>query len=155
MMLLHLYVRIVWISSIDKAGGEEKSFHLLTVWRPRSAASQPKVGFLVDLSVNTRRAGSDEEVLKKGEDYIRRGRTGWPAAVDMIDTTGWESGYYTIDFILAADKYRDLNVASLVVLPSVNHVDVLVELSTNTYQAYNVWGDIVSTKVFLSGIGGR
>jgi hypothetical protein len=40
----------------------------------------------------------------------------------MIDTTGWESGYYTIDFILAADKYRDLNVASLV-----NHVDVLVE----------------------------
>lgn len=48
--------------------------------------------------------------------------TGWPAAVDMIDTTGWESGYYTIDFILAADKYRDLNVASLV-----NHVDVLVE----------------------------
>jgi N,N-dimethylformamidase beta subunit-like protein len=81
--------------------------------------------------------------------------TGWPAAVDMIDTTGWESGYYTIDFILAADKYRDLNVASLVVLPSVNHVDVLVELSTNTYQAYNVWGDIVSTKVFLSGIGGR
>jgi hypothetical protein len=65
--------------------------------------------------VNTRRAGSDEEVLKKGEDYIRRGRTGWPAAIDMI--AGWESGYYTIDFILAADKYRDLNVASLVVLP--------------------------------------
>jgi hypothetical protein len=27
-MLLHLYVRIVWVSSIDKAGGEEKSFHL-------------------------------------------------------------------------------------------------------------------------------
>jgi hypothetical protein len=75
-MLLHLYVRIVWISSIDKAGGEEKSFHLLTVRRPRSAASQPKVGSLVDLSVNTRRAGSDEEVLKKGEDYIRRGRDG-------------------------------------------------------------------------------
>ena len=42
--------------------------------------------------------------------------TGWPAAVDMIDTTGWESGYYTIDFILAADKYRDLNVASLVTM---------------------------------------
>ena len=49
---------------------------LPSYWRLRSAASQPKVGSLVDLSVNTRRAGSDEEVLKKGEDYIRRGRDG-------------------------------------------------------------------------------
>src|SRR5919109_3028382 len=28
---------------------------------------------------------------------------GWPMGVDSIDTSGWPSGYYTIDFVDAAD----------------------------------------------------
>lgn len=81
--------------------------------------------------------------------------TGWPAAVDMIDTTGWESGYYTIDFVDAADKNRDLNVASIVVLPSVDDVDVLVLLSTNTYQAYNAWGGYSFYESIFAGDWGQ
>ena len=81
--------------------------------------------------------------------------TGWPAAVDMIDTTGWELGYYTIDFVDAADKNRDLNVASIVVLPSVDDVDALVLLSTNTYQAYNAWGGYSFYESIFAGDWGQ
>ena len=65
---------------------------------------------------------------------------GWPMGVDSIDTSGWPSGYYTIDFVDAADGHRDLNVAFIVVLPPTPKVDILIILSTNTFQAYNAWG---------------
>jgi hypothetical protein len=63
----------------------------------------------------------------------------WPSAWD-IKTDAWETGYYTIDFIDDADGQRDLNVAFIVVTNPKKSGDVLVELSTNTYQAYNAWG---------------
>jgi hypothetical protein len=65
---------------------------------------------------------------------------GWPPSVDHVDTNGWQSGYYTIDFIDRADGYRDQNVAHIVVTNPDKNGDILVELSTNTYQAYNKWG---------------
>src|SRR5919199_2515771 len=64
----------------------------------------------------------------------------WPPSVDTIDTTRWPSGYYTIDFVDERDGNRDLNVAYIVVRPSDEPLDILVILSTNTYQAYNAWG---------------
>jgi hypothetical protein len=39
---------------------------------------------------------------------------GWPIAVQDVETDGWRSGYYTVDFIDAADGQRDLNVAYIV-----------------------------------------
>ena len=65
---------------------------------------------------------------------------GWPPAVDHVETDGWRSGYYTIDFIDGSDGNRDQNIASLVVTNPRKDGDILVELSTNTYQAYNQWG---------------
>jgi hypothetical protein len=62
-------------------------------------------------------------------------RSGWE-----IKTNGWETGYYTIDFIDDADGQRDLNVAFIVVTNPAKSADILIELSTNTYQAYNEWG---------------
>jgi hypothetical protein len=64
----------------------------------------------------------------------------WPLGIDTIDTTGWASGYYSIDFIDDEDGNRDQNVAYIVVRPPDGPLDVLVGLSTNTYQAYNAWG---------------
>jgi hypothetical protein len=64
----------------------------------------------------------------------------WPTALDAIGTTGWPSGYYTIDFIDDADGHRDLNVAFIVVTSRDRAGDILLVLSTNTYQAYNEWG---------------
>jgi hypothetical protein len=64
---------------------------------------------------------------------------GWPSVWD-IATDGWETGYYTVDFIDDADAHRDRDVAFIVVTNPDKSGDVLVELSTNTYQAYNAWG---------------
>jgi hypothetical protein len=63
----------------------------------------------------------------------------WPAGWD-IETDGWETGYYTVDFIDDTDGHRDLGVAFIVVTNPDKSGDILVELSTNTYQAYNQWG---------------
>ncbi len=65
---------------------------------------------------------------------------GWSVAVDHVDTRGWRSGYYTIDFVDDEDGYRDPNVAYIVVTNPEKSGDILVQLSTNTYQAYNEWG---------------
>jgi hypothetical protein len=64
---------------------------------------------------------------------------GWSPVWD-IATDGWETGYYTVDFIDDADGHRDLDVAFIVVTNPDKSGDVLIELSTNTYQAYNAWG---------------
>jgi hypothetical protein len=64
----------------------------------------------------------------------------WPTEVENVETTGWRSGYYTIDFVDAGDGQRDLNVASIIVTNPAKSGDILVQLSTNTYQAYNAWG---------------
>lgn len=64
----------------------------------------------------------------------------WPPVIDNADTSDWRPGYYVFDFIDAKDGNRDLNVATLVVRAPDPQVDVLVWLSTNTFQAYNAWG---------------
>lgn len=63
----------------------------------------------------------------------------WPVSVGNVPTQTWQSGYYTIDFIDLTGK-RDADIAYIVVTPSQSNGDILVKLSTNTYQAYNEWG---------------
>ena len=65
---------------------------------------------------------------------------GWSPVADHVDTRGWQSGYHTIDFIDDRDGHRDQDVASIVVTNPEKTGDVVVVLSTNTYQAYNQWG---------------
>jgi hypothetical protein len=65
---------------------------------------------------------------------------GWTASIEQIGTGGWQSGYHAIDFVHDADGFRDPNVASIVATDRGRSGDILLELSTNTYQAYNEWG---------------
>ena len=70
---------------------------------------------------------------------------GWPAGLEDIATDGWRSGYYALDFVDDIDANRDRNVASIVVTNKARHDtakrgDILLLLSTNTWQAYNEWG---------------
>jgi hypothetical protein len=74
----------------------------------------------------------------------------WHQTIDAIDTTGWSSGYYTIDCV-ASDGSRDLNLAYIVVTNPARSGDVLVVLGTNTYQAYNAWGGM---SLYESAFGG-
>jgi hypothetical protein len=75
---------------------------------------------------------------------------GWPSGWE-IETDGWQTGYYTIDFVDDSDGQRDLNVASIIVTYAGKAGDVLVELSTNTYQAYNEWGGASLYKSAFAG----
>lgn len=64
---------------------------------------------------------------------------GWPIYVSNVPTTTWTSGYYTIDFV-DLEGNCDKDIAYLIVSPGQLNGDILVKLSTNTYQAYNSWG---------------
>jgi N,N-dimethylformamidase beta subunit-like protein len=63
----------------------------------------------------------------------------WPSYFSDINTQNWQSGYYTIDFVNTSNQ-REQDIAYIVVTPPVISGDILVKLSTNTYQAYNMWG---------------
>lgn len=63
----------------------------------------------------------------------------WSPALTVEATDSWTSGYYSIDFVFA-DGTRDRDIAFLVVTRPDRGGDVLLKLSTATYQAYNRWG---------------
>ncbi len=63
----------------------------------------------------------------------------WAPAIDWVPTDGWATGYYAIDFALS-DNDIDYEVAYIIVTNPNRSGDVLVELGTNTYNAYNAWG---------------
>ena len=63
----------------------------------------------------------------------------WKPLDNDISTSGWRSGYYAIDFI-KNDGKRLEDVAFIVVTNPQQKGDILIKLSTNTYQAYNNWG---------------
>jgi N,N-dimethylformamidase beta subunit-like protein len=75
----------------------------------------------------------------------------WGIAFADFPTDAWRPGYYTIDFISQSDGQRDLNVAFIVVTDPSRQGDVLVWLSTNTYQAYNNWGGASFYESALTG----
>lgn len=63
----------------------------------------------------------------------------WKPLDNYISTNGWKSGYYAIDFV-ESDGKRIKDIAYIVVTDPQNNGDILIKLSTNTYQAYNQWG---------------
>jgi len=75
---------------------------------------------------------------------------GWPVTLDNIPTQTWQSGYYTMDFVNRKEG-RDADIAYIVVTPSQPDGDILVKLSTNTYQAYNEWGGATFYRSPLTG----
>ena len=63
----------------------------------------------------------------------------WPVFKEITPGPQWTSGYYTIDFV-DLKGVRIPEVAYIVVLNPKKDGDIVILLSTNTYQAYNQWG---------------
>ncbi|HLV00317.1 MAG TPA: N,N-dimethylformamidase beta subunit family domain-containing protein [Acidobacteriota bacterium] len=63
----------------------------------------------------------------------------WPPAISLAAGEEWTSGYYSIDFVTTQGE-RLKEVAYIVVTNPAQDGDIAIVLSTNTYQAYNVWG---------------
>lgn len=93
------------------------------------------------------------EVVFRGND-LTSGAIGahWAPNISLSSDLQWKSGYYTIDF-LHESGVRDSDIAYIVLTDPNFSGDVLVKLSTNTYQAYNAWG--VSGFYSLTSYGGR
>lgn len=102
-----------------------------------------------DLTLSVMRLGPTTEVVKEGQavkaaahpvpaDASARGCK-WPTAVAFKVQDGWRSGYYVAR--LDADG-RPAGKAFFVVRPKQPGRDtkVLIQLSTNTYNAYTNWG---------------
>jgi len=64
----------------------------------------------------------------------------WQPVLQDVPTDHWPSGYYLIDFVRSDNVHRDPAVASIVVTNPSRSGDILFNVSTNTYQAYNTWG---------------
>lgn len=63
----------------------------------------------------------------------------WQPTLSITKTTDWRSGYYAADFVERnGERHRD--VGFIVVTNPDLAGDVLIKLSTNTYNAYNRWG---------------
>ena len=64
---------------------------------------------------------------------------GWTVTDVVSGTEKWKTGYYIVDIIGDDGKHQD-NVAAIIVRPTKRTGDILVKVSTNTFQAYNRWG---------------
>ena len=95
---------------------------------------------------------SDRKIVYKSENISVLNQTisistlatgaAWKPLKNDISTNGWASGYYAIDFIKNNGR-RLKDVAFIVVTDPRKSGDILIKLSTNTYQAYNSWGGVV------------
>ncbi|MDX6482092.1 MAG: hypothetical protein QOG85_2602 [Gaiellaceae bacterium] len=66
-------------------------------------------------------------------------KTGWHSSAVITLGTGWVTGYYLVKLHDAAnggESYANF------VLRSATPAPIVVNLSTNTWQAYNLWGDL-------------
>ena len=76
------------------------------------------------------------------EDYIGGAKlltTGWQASTVIPLGTSWVSGYYLVklhDDVNGGESYANFTLRSATPAP------VVINLSTNTWQAYNRWGDV-------------
>lgn len=67
---------------------------------------------------------------------------GWPGMKLLTIPKEWTSGYYSIRFIPVGSGKASPNEAYFIVRPSEpgKHSRILIQLSTNTYNAYTNWG---------------
>lgn len=131
---------------VDKhsvASGEEFDLMLSS-----GASGEPAWGRIEIFRIGYYPDGDRKLVWKSGRLQVNSQRldssvasigAGWFPTVRKISTRTWQSGYYTIDFVWDSGK-RNTDVAYLVVTNESPSGDILVKISTNTYQAYNRFG---------------
>ena len=83
----------------------------------------------------------DEQIIQS-QDLVNSAAAigaNWNVSYSVDRTENWKTGFYSLDFA-SADGKSDYDIGYFVVKPSERTGDVLVKLSTNTFQAYNNWG---------------
>jgi len=118
--------------------GEEISFHL--------SSSSDSVRMVIE-----RQGATNETVFEKNDvvcgthpipDRASSHGCNWPAAFTMTVPTDWKSGYYVATLIMKDGDKETRGMMPFVVrsgAPGTN-TKILLQLSTNTYNAYTNWG---------------
>ncbi|HET6422695.1 MAG TPA: N,N-dimethylformamidase beta subunit family domain-containing protein [Planctomycetaceae bacterium] len=135
-----------YASRVSYVAGEELALHVSTS-APRFAIEITRLGAQPQV-VHTQAdvAGQEAAIPENASSH----GCGWPVAWKMPVPDTWSSGYYHVTF-RAADgggKFVQRNRRTaesscfFIVRPSEpgKHTKILLQLSTNTYNAYNNWG---------------
>ena len=118
--------------------GEEIAFHL--------SSSGASVRMIIE-----RQGGTNETVFEKTEiacaahpipDRASSDGCNWPAALTMTVPDDWKSGCYVATLILKTDDKETRSTLQFVVRSAEpgQNTKILLQLSTNTYNAYTNWG---------------
>ena len=118
--------------------GENISFHL--------SSSGKRVGMVIE-----RQGGTNERVFDKADitcaahpipDRASSEGCNWPAAFSMSIPNDWRSGCYAATLILKEDDRETRSTLQFVVRSAEpgSNSKILLQLSTNTYNAYTNWG---------------
>ena len=127
-----------YADKLSCVAGEEISFHL--------SSSGDSVRMVIE-----RHGGTNETVFQKADiacetqpipDRASSHGCGWPAAMTMTIPDDWKSGCYVATLILKTGEQETRNTIQFVVRAAVpgKNTKMLLQLATNTYNAYTNWG---------------
>lgn len=123
---------------VSCVAGEELGFHL--------SSSFPSVDLLIERLGAARVAVHEQRDIACSAQSIpdRASSDGcqWPTAFSLQVPADWKSGYYEVTLSAQAGEQRAQSILFFIVRSSQPgaHSKILLQLSTNTYNAYTVWG---------------
>jgi len=127
-----------YANKLSGVPGEEIAFHL--------SSSGASVRMVIE-----RQGGTNETVFEKADiacaahpipDRASSDGCNWPAALTMTIPQDWKSGCYVATLILKTDDQETRSTMQFVVRSAEpgKNTKILLQLSTNTYNAYTNWG---------------
>ncbi len=124
------------------------SFNLFLSIQPghepvRGVVEAYRIGYYGDSSPASRLVSTSREVLvdqQEMRDSISSVGALWSPTISDMDTGQWTTGFYSFDFVTSENE-RISRIAYMVIRDPEKKGDVLAKISTNTYQAYNRWGN--------------
>ncbi len=130
------------------APGEEVALHL--------SSNLERIDFKVArLGPNTETVYELADVAVTGHPIPDRASShgcNWPVAAKIVTDTKWKSGYYQITFTGQRDG-KSIQSTAFFILRSASPGTtsrILIQLSTNTYNAYTNWAAIASTLIMIA-----
>lgn len=127
-----------YANKLSGVPGEEIAFHL--------SSSGSSVRMIIE-----RQGGTNEAVFEKADiacaahpipDRASSDGCNWPAALTMTIPDDWKSGCYVATLILKSEDKETQSTLQFVVRSAEpgKNTKILLQLSTNTYNAYTNWG---------------
>jgi hypothetical protein len=102
------------------------------------------VGLQLDPSCSQDHMGVEQPAASAPDPVTRETRARWSATDTLVVPSGWVSGYYLAVFRLTSGPSAgETGFAPFIVqAPAGDHSAILIQVPSNTWQAYNPWGGL-------------